>query len=732
MKRTVLTLPFAALFLLILQGSKLRGAVGPQTPNEFITLKAPAYNAADGQVTITWTSTAGATYGVEASVDLKTPWTKIATGLVSDGTETSYTETLGGPRPEARFYRVVKSQFLFVQGNAESATITSAGGSVEVTATDGTHYALTIPEGAVLGEQEVLIGATPVSHIEGLPVSGEFLAALHLSPEGLTLFKPATLTITLAASVAPDALLGFTYKGMGEEFTFHPLFPGDINVASQTVILRLFGFSGYGVATGSGDDIAAHVLPGQTSGYYRQQIAESIAAHTTLDRGLSPAALLEIGETLSAWRTYVVLPGVLDAADVQQLGDGAREFLQWRSTIQAFWVDESSFASEIDSMKAAIRGKVDEFVEPLSRECGAEPSLCDRGRFLDEWFDLMNPIEELFGVLGFSDTPADINTFCDGLASQLPEKVEIEPKHQTVSSGEVFHLSAVVENRLGVLNLSPDQLATAGFHWSASPGGAVGGGDALSTHFVGRAVGEAPMTITLTAHACGCSDSALIEVTEELPLALMPAISTIELNCGGETVSSSSNGPFDTQTCERFADSPGPAEASSAWAIGETHMTPSRLEVWVQTRSFGPAFSVSATSTIVGQLRVTQTAPPPVPTDIVDLAVFTSGEVWPFGASAGSARLSLDGPLHTNTTLVLAPPNFDNRRVSAAIVPDGIYAFTMRVSCQTDPSPPASTFSGYLDPLVTFDQAAFNARMGPESYPLANYFELELSPNIAP
>jgi len=58
------------------------------------TIRSGTYDDVNGRVTLNWSSTTGAKYGVEASPDLK-GWTKIATGLASGGAETSYTETLG-------------------------------------------------------------------------------------------------------------------------------------------------------------------------------------------------------------------------------------------------------------------------------------------------------------------------------------------------------------------------------------------------------------------------------------------------------------------------------------------------------------------------------------------------------------------------------------------------------------------------------------------------------------
>ncbi len=70
------------------------------------TMRTATVDAVQGKVTVTWSSVAGAKYSVQASLDLKT-WSTIATGLPSGGETTSYTETLGSPRPAYRFYRVI-------------------------------------------------------------------------------------------------------------------------------------------------------------------------------------------------------------------------------------------------------------------------------------------------------------------------------------------------------------------------------------------------------------------------------------------------------------------------------------------------------------------------------------------------------------------------------------------------------------------------------------------------
>lgn len=76
----------------------------PFPPGSGITLATPVYSA--GQLSLSWSSQAGATYGVEASTDLRS-WTKIKTGHPSGGATTTYTDTPPAGT-EARFYRVVR------------------------------------------------------------------------------------------------------------------------------------------------------------------------------------------------------------------------------------------------------------------------------------------------------------------------------------------------------------------------------------------------------------------------------------------------------------------------------------------------------------------------------------------------------------------------------------------------------------------------------------------------
>ena len=78
----------------------------PQSAAVASKLLSAVFDAAQGKVAIKWTSTAGAKYSVETSPDLKS-WSKLTTGLSSEGEQTTFTETLASPRAAMRFYRIV-------------------------------------------------------------------------------------------------------------------------------------------------------------------------------------------------------------------------------------------------------------------------------------------------------------------------------------------------------------------------------------------------------------------------------------------------------------------------------------------------------------------------------------------------------------------------------------------------------------------------------------------------
>jgi len=134
---------------------------------------------------------------------------------------------------------------------ATTRRIPPEGGTLSAMAADGTVFTLTLPEGALMSEQDVKM--TPISTIERLPLSGGLSAAVQLEPEGLLLFQPATLVIDSPIPIAAAQEMTFAWRGTGEEFFLYPPDP----VGTSAISLTLSHFSGYGGGRGTSADASA-------------------------------------------------------------------------------------------------------------------------------------------------------------------------------------------------------------------------------------------------------------------------------------------------------------------------------------------------------------------------------------------------------------------------------------------------------------------------------------------
>jgi hypothetical protein len=160
-------------------------------------------------------------------------------------------------------------------GRTATATIGAEGGTIRATAADDTTYELVIPPDAL--EFNETISMTPVSAVEGLPLSGSLAGAVTLEPAGIIFYEPAILLITPAASTSGELSLGFAYDGMGEEFHLQRVIEGSSttgllpnsplllnatspllqNASAPTLKLSVASTRGYGAGSGTVQDVAA-------------------------------------------------------------------------------------------------------------------------------------------------------------------------------------------------------------------------------------------------------------------------------------------------------------------------------------------------------------------------------------------------------------------------------------------------------------------------------------------
>lgn len=123
------------------------------------------------------------------------------------------------------------------------------GGVLTTTSTSGVTFTLEIPAFALPADVE--ISMTPVAAIADLPWSGGLAAAVQLEPSGLTLIRPAMLTVANAAPPGVgQQMVGFNYEGDAAAFelTVAALGGGAIRVPVPH-------FSGAGAAAATPEEV---------------------------------------------------------------------------------------------------------------------------------------------------------------------------------------------------------------------------------------------------------------------------------------------------------------------------------------------------------------------------------------------------------------------------------------------------------------------------------------------
>src|SRR5207248_6000221 len=138
----------------------------------------------------------------------------------------------------------VTLQVVLDPGHASSALVTSKGGAVTATGTDGTKYTLVVPAGALFGEETVTM--TPLASATGLPLSGGLIGAVHLAPEGLQFQEIAVLTIEPAVALQGKKIHAFGYEGTGTDFHLQP-----VRTNGTALTVGIMHFSGEGLGEGT-------------------------------------------------------------------------------------------------------------------------------------------------------------------------------------------------------------------------------------------------------------------------------------------------------------------------------------------------------------------------------------------------------------------------------------------------------------------------------------------------
>ena len=208
--------------------------------------------------------------------------------------------------------------------NAHATTVTvtpGAGGTLSTTSADGTQYRLDVTKGAVLSPLQVTM--TPLSSIGGLGMRGGLVGGVQMSPDGLQLLEPATLTIVPRAGAPTANLTPFVHEGNGSNLGLVPPHPG------SGVSFEPTHFSGGGVGSATNADRSAQDghAPAGTAEQFRQEAQR-------LSQAGERNGVLDLFNT---YYTQILKPKLEAALEDETLAPAAtveasRRFARWRSS----------------------------------------------------------------------------------------------------------------------------------------------------------------------------------------------------------------------------------------------------------------------------------------------------------------------------------------------------------------------------------------------------------------
>jgi hypothetical protein len=253
---------------------------------------------------------------------------------------------------------------------ATTKVIPVTGGTLTATAADGSVFTLTIPDRALGGDEKVTM--TPLSAVNGLPFSGGLVAGVQLEPDGLELFRMATLTIKPAKNVPIAQQVAVSYHGSGDNLHMLSLDP------TSGISMHILHFSGYSVAAGIKGEIEEQAKnpPTDAADQAAQQINADAAAAIAAERQaaldgkpLTNDVVNILKGTLDRWFNQVVEPKVAAAqADYTLTNDALYNAFAWVQKL-ALLGAEDQHQAQFERLKAQAQDLRKAFEKALGDRC---------------------------------------------------------------------------------------------------------------------------------------------------------------------------------------------------------------------------------------------------------------------------------------------------------------------------------------------------------------------------
>ena len=308
------------------------------------------------------------------------------------------------------------------EAHRAGAVIGAAGGTI-IAQANGITYTLTIPAGALVADEAIVI--TPVAALTGLPLD-RLLGAIHFAPEGLQFGKPAILTIGVAPTTNTRGLAGFFAAGNGENLHLVPTYT---STGEIEIVVPHFTVAGAG--TGSPAAISAVSCQHPTlECTYTNQLAQAaqqaiqtacgtgcatpndLAAHeSAIEAAFEPSEVALLHEWFGKVLDMLQTTGVADDAGLTNAG---RQFNAWHGWVEAYPCGGSECRDVPELAADEAQGTTALGAAYVAAFRRAHDVLCSDHRVLD----LLAEVDEL-SLFGEGGLPDDQTATEDQFACQV-------------------------------------------------------------------------------------------------------------------------------------------------------------------------------------------------------------------------------------------------------------------------------------------------------------------------
>ena len=324
-------------------------------------------------------------------------------------------------------YRVPAS--LDATHSASGVISSEGGGEITATAADGTRFVLRVPDQALLSEAEITL--TPVTAMEALPFTGGLLAAVQITPEGLPLLKPASLTVEPTGPVSTEGFLtvGVASFADGSDFRLHPS-----AVQGSSVSLSLNRFGNVGLAKGTRGEIVEQLgrVPTTPEAEADQELAAAAVGIELAGEAetFSSSTPTDAYSFLAKWYSKMFPP-----PNPYVPMHRARNFLGWYRRIKENML-EGRFGPEIERGTREVRDDLVNLVRIQYSICVDESDLST----IVEMFQLRALLDALFSIDRIY--PAEVEQLINNCA-RFELKFDSMLVHVRAPGGNIFDRGAM-------------------------------------------------------------------------------------------------------------------------------------------------------------------------------------------------------------------------------------------------------------------------------------------------